>query len=214
MKLWRERAGGGVLWLEGVLLPWYLRPLSSQDAKILHSEGSLHLLTSVWSKKHYWDKYLKGREMSVSGRQMEWRETNLIWMTAQEQMGRKLSLNKCDWKWEKGFQQELWNSLWVRTDVKNPFLLLILTWSRKGRKGKNWLLETAGDWDAISQGVPSSLCSYFPMFLKLLLSHLLELAILMKSSLIQNAAEHTLPAWFDSSWFAWHSAGYTLYLRG
>lgn len=118
VKLWWERAGGGVLWLEGVLLPWHLSPLSSQGTKILHSEGSLHLLTSAWSKEHYWDKYLNGREMSVSGGKMEGRETNLIQMIAQEQMGNKLSLNECGWKWEKGFQQELWNSLWVRIDVK------------------------------------------------------------------------------------------------
>lgn len=127
-KGWRR-----VLWLGVVLLPRHLSPLSSPDTKILHSEGFLHLLMSVWSKKHYRKKYLKGRE--ISG-QRERRETNLIWMIAQEQIGNKLSLNKCGWKWEKSFQQELWNSLWVRIDMKKNFLHLILTWSRKRRKGR------------------------------------------------------------------------------
>lgn len=131
-------------------------------------------------------------------------------------MENKLVFNECIWKWEKkkkGFKWELWNTFWIRIDVR-PFLLLILNWSRIGRKSKNWWLETAGDLDTISQGVPFSLCSYFPVFLKLLLNHLLELAILIKSSLIQRAAEHMLPASFDSSWFAWHPAAYTLYLWG
>ena len=51
MQSRRERAGGGILWSEGVLLPWHLSPLSSQDTKIWHSEGSFRLLTSVWSKQ-------------------------------------------------------------------------------------------------------------------------------------------------------------------
>lgn len=79
MDLLSERAGGGVLWLEGVLLPRHLSLLSSPDTKILHSEGFLHLLRPVWSKEHYRKKYLKGRE--ING-QREGRETNLIWMIA------------------------------------------------------------------------------------------------------------------------------------
>lgn len=58
--------------------------------------------------------------MNVSGEQMEGRKKNLIWMIAQEQMKNKQSLSECGWKWEKGFEREIWNSLWVRINVKKP----------------------------------------------------------------------------------------------
>lgn len=175
----------------------------TQDIKILHFEGSLHLLMSVWSKEYYWTKQHWG------GR---WMCQVYKWKGAISCLRTNVSRNE-----KNGFKWELWNNLWVRVNVKTrqtpeTFLLLILTWFSKGRRER--VAGKSGDWDAIIQGVPSSLCSYFPMFLTLLLSHLLDLAVLTKSSLIQNAAKDTLPAWFDCSWFAWHFAGYTLYLRG
>lgn len=126
-----------------------------------------------------WGQILKGGKMIMLGGQMEGWETSLIWMTAKELMGNKPSLDKCIMKEEKGYQLDLWVILRIRVDVK-PFLLLTLNWSWKRRKSKNWWFETAGDLDAISQGVSFTLCSYFPLLLQLFLSHLLELAILIK----------------------------------
>lgn len=221
--------------------------------QILHSECSLHFFMSVWSKESFWDECLKGMDMNMSGEQMQGRKNNLIWIIAQEQMENKQSLSECGWKWEKGFQQEIWNSLWVRIDVKtnkqtnknptkpneirkpkqpsplsphknphkpkpttkqnkNHFMRLISAWSREEKKVKNWLMET-------EFGI--KLARFFPQhtflfssFLRLLLWHLLESAMALNSSLAQSAVEHALPAWFNSSWFPWHPAGHTLYLRG
>lgn len=164
---------------------------------------------ALWSKKHSWEKHLKWWEVNVSVGQMKGRETNLIQMIA-EQMWLEMRKSFST----RAVEQPLSKKTWKKKNKQINFPLLLLTWFRKGRKGKNHLLERARDWDAIRQSVPSSLCSYFPVFLKLLLSHPLELPILMKSSLIQGAAEHTLPTQFNSSWFAWHSAGYARYLRG
>lgn len=58
--------------------------------------------------------------MNVSGEKTEERKNNLKWTIAQGQMENKQSLSEGGWKWEKGFQQEIWNSLLVKIDVKKP----------------------------------------------------------------------------------------------